>query len=54
LLLPKERIQRDVKDLQLLINAIAEAHGCSEDLVTYRIRRMRLWNRYATYASAAS
>ncbi len=33
LLLPKERIQRDVKDLQLLTSQIAETHGCSEELV---------------------
>lgn len=52
--LPKERIQRDVKELQLLVGEIADAHGCSEQLVTYRIRRMRLWNRYSTYATAAS
>ena len=53
LLLPKERIQSDVKDLECLISEIADEHGCSEELVTYRIRRMRLWNRYLSYASAA-
>lgn len=54
LLLPKERIQRDVKELRLLVSAIADIHGCSEQLVAYRIRRMRLWNRYSAYATAAS
>jgi Zn-dependent peptidase ImmA (M78 family) len=54
LLLPKERIQRDIKELQLLAAEIADTHGCSEQLAIYRIRRMRLWNRYAAYASAAS
>jgi hypothetical protein len=54
LLLPKERIQRDVKELELLVPEIASEHGCSEQLVAYRIQRMRLWNRYTAYASAAS
>ena len=54
MLLPKERIQRDVKEHQALVEAIADAHGCSTDLVGYRIRRLRLWNRYTTYARAAS
>lgn len=53
LLLPKQRIQHDVKDLKLLISQIAEEHGCSDELVTYRVRRMRLWNRYQSYAIAA-
>jgi hypothetical protein len=25
---------------------IARDHGCSEELVIYRIKRMRLWQRY--------
>lgn len=50
LLLPKERIQRDVKTLQLSCSAIAAEHKCSDDLVIYRIRRMNLWKRYQTYA----
>lgn len=54
MLLPKERIQRDVKEHQALAEAIADAHACSTDLVAYRIRRLRLWNRYTTYARAAS
>ena len=53
LLLPKERIQRDVKELKLLVDQIADEHACSEELVCYRIRRMRLWNRYLSYADAA-
>jgi Zn-dependent peptidase ImmA (M78 family) len=50
LLLPKERIQRDVKDEKLAAIEIADAHKCSEQLVVYRIRRMRLWDRYTAYA----
>jgi hypothetical protein len=50
LLLPKERIQRDVKDEKLAAIEIADAHKCSEQLVVYRIRRMRLWDRYKAYA----
>lgn len=53
ILLPKERIQRDVKELELLVGDIAHTHGCSEELVSYRIRRLRLWNRYLGYAAAA-
>jgi len=54
LLLPKERIQRDVKECQRLAREIANVHGCSEQLVEYRIRRMRLWQQYLSYARAAS
>lgn len=50
LLLPKERIQRDVKEDQRSARQIANAHKCSEQLVEYRIRRMRLWRRYSAYA----
>jgi hypothetical protein len=53
LLLPKERIQRDIKDRQCSLGDIADEHGCSEQLVTYRVRRMRLWNRYLSYTAAA-
>lgn len=53
LLLPKERIQRDVKELGLLAGEIADEHGCSDQLVLYRIRRLRLWNRYCAYSDAA-
>ena len=54
LLLPKERIQRDVKDLSLSVGEIADTHGCSEALVEYRIRRLRLWKRYRDYAGAVA
>jgi Zn-dependent peptidase ImmA (M78 family) len=53
LLLPKERIQRDVKVLNLHRNEIADEHNCSPELVDYRIRRMQLWKRYTAYAQAA-
>jgi len=53
LLLPKERIQRDVGQ-RVLIDEIADAHTCSTELVTYRINRMRLARRYAAYARRAS
>lgn len=49
-LLPKERIQRDVKAGQRA-DEIAIAHGCSQDLVIYRIRRMRLWRTYQRAAA---
>jgi AraC-like DNA-binding protein len=54
LLLPKERIQRDIKERCLEISEIANAHGCSEALVEYRVRRMRLWRRYLAYGTAAA
>jgi Zn-dependent peptidase ImmA (M78 family) len=54
LLLPKERMQNDVKEEERTAGEIADAHQCSEELVIYRIRRMRLWNRYSRYARAAS
>ena len=54
LLLPKQRIQRDIKEQQLGLDHIAEAHSCSEDLVAFRVRRLRLWNRYLSYSRAAS
>lgn len=50
LLLPKERIQRDVA-AKCSAAEIAAAHSCSEDLVVYRIKRMRLWQRYEGYAA---
>jgi|tagenome__1003787_1003787.scaffolds.fasta_scaffold20950681_5 Zn-dependent peptidase ImmA (M78 family) len=50
MLLPKERIQADVA-AELSASRIATIHGCSEQLVTYRIKRMRLWKRYSAYAA---
>ena len=50
ILLPKERIQQDVAS-KLTAEEIAETHGCSEELVIYRIKRMRLWQRYEKYAA---
>jgi Zn-dependent peptidase ImmA (M78 family) len=50
LLLPKERIQRDVS-AQLTAEEIASDHRCSDDIVLYRIKRMRLWQRYANYVA---
>lgn len=54
LLLPKQRIQRDVKEREYLLEEIADAHSCSTELVSYRIRRCRLWGRYQGYAAEAS
>ena len=34
-----------------LAREIDEIHGCSEELVVYRIKRMRLWQRYENYAA---
>jgi Zn-dependent peptidase ImmA (M78 family) len=53
ILLPKERIQRDVAERRTA-SEIADAHGCSEELVVYRIKRMRLWQRYEKYAAQRS
>jgi Zn-dependent peptidase ImmA (M78 family) len=50
ILLPKERIQRDVGERRTA-KEIAAAHGCSDELVIYRIKRMRLWQRYERYAA---
>jgi Zn-dependent peptidase ImmA (M78 family) len=50
ILLPKERIQRDVGETRSATE-IAVAHGCSEELAVYRIKRMRLWQRYERYAA---
>jgi hypothetical protein len=50
LLLPKERIQRDV-DAQRPAEEIAVVHAGSDDIVVYRIKRMRLWQRYERYAA---
>jgi hypothetical protein len=30
---------------------IAADHSCSDDIVLYRIKRMRLWQRYVSYAA---
>lgn len=53
MLLPKERIQHDVAE-QRTASDIADSHGCSEELVIYRIRRMRLWRRYVKYTGGDS
>ncbi len=50
LLLPKERIQHDIAN-RCSAGEIAASHGCSEELVIYRIKRMRLWQRYESYAA---
>jgi Zn-dependent peptidase ImmA (M78 family) len=50
LLLPKEIIQRDVA-AHLTADEIAAEHDCSDDIVVYRIKRMRLWQRYELYAA---
>ena len=52
LLLPKELVQHVVKEGRLAREVAAE-HGCSEELVVMRIRRLRLARRYAAYAEAA-
>jgi len=50
ILLPKERIQRDVA-AHRSAEEIAAVHACSDDIVVYRIKRMRLWQRYERYAA---
>jgi IrrE N-terminal-like domain len=49
-LLTKECIQRDVA-AKRTASDIASEHSCSTDLVVYRIKRLRLWSRYAAYAA---
>ncbi len=48
ILLPEDRIQCDVGAKRTAYE-IAADHGCSEELVVYRIKRMRLWQRYERY-----
>jgi Zn-dependent peptidase ImmA (M78 family) len=50
ILLPKERIQRDVAAHRHAAD-MARDHGCSIDYVEYRIKRLRLWNRYSSRAA---
>jgi Zn-dependent peptidase ImmA (M78 family) len=50
LLLPKERIQLEVAN-QRVAREIAADHGCSRQLVEYRIKRLRLWGRYSAYTA---
>jgi len=50
LLLPKERIQQDVAE-EGRRGRSQVLHGCSDDLVVYRIKGMRLWQRYERYAA---
>jgi hypothetical protein len=54
LLLPRERIEVDVRERPNLVREIADTHGHSEQPVTYRIKRMHLWDRYVGYAFRAS
>ena len=48
ILLPKELIQRAVAN-HVTASEVAAQHGCSIDLVHYRIQRCRLWKRYCKY-----
>ena len=50
ILLPKERVQADIAGLRFAPD-IAREHGCSVAYVQYRIKRLRLWNRYSAYAA---
>ena len=50
LLLPKERIQMEV-GRQRVASDVATEHGCSAELVEYRIKRMRLWGKYSKYVA---
>ena len=42
---PKKKIPEDIKQLRLRLERIASDHNCSPDLVSYRIKRLRLWDR---------
>jgi hypothetical protein len=44
------RIQQDVT-AKRTADEIAAEHSCSDDIVIYRIKRMRLWQRYEHYAA---
>jgi len=44
------RIQQDVT-AKRTADEIAAEHSCSDDIVIYRIKRMRLWQRYERYAA---
>ena len=46
LLLPKEFIQQHVKVAKGTAADLADQCGCSTELVEFRIKRCRLWNRY--------
>jgi len=37
--------------LQYSCSLTAREHGCSVAYVQYRIKRLRLWNRYSAYAA---
>jgi hypothetical protein len=50
-LLTKETIQRAVSEQRLPARTIAAHHRCSEDFVIYRIKRLRLWQKYERYAA---
>ncbi len=49
ILLPKELVQREVNAGRSSVE-IAADHHCSRQLVEYRIRRCRLWDRYVKLA----
>jgi hypothetical protein len=44
------RIQQDVT-AKRTADEIAAEHSCSDDIVIYRIKRIRLWQRYERYAA---
>jgi Zn-dependent peptidase ImmA (M78 family) len=52
LLLPRELLAAELRRRRP-VSAIARRHGCSEALVLFRIRRLRLSRRYDSYALAA-
>jgi hypothetical protein len=53
ILLPKELVQKEVNRGVSAID-LAKQHGCSPDLVAYRIRRCRLWNRHLLLSARSS
>jgi Zn-dependent peptidase ImmA (M78 family) len=46
MMLPKELIQRHVKNVRGTAEELAARAGCSVELVHFRIKRCRLWERY--------
>ena len=53
ILLPKELIQKEVNRGAPAVE-VARERGCSVDLVAYRIRRCRLWNRHRLLNTGSS
>lgn len=54
LLLPKEVVQEHVKSIRGTAEELANWCGASVQVVEFRIKRCRLWNRYRSYMEGAA